>query len=436
MIWLIYNAVFVVAFTLSLPYYILRMYRRGGYRRHFAQRLGRYDLVLRRKIAEKRRIWVHAVSVGEVSVGLRFMDSWRRARPGAAFVLSTNTSTAYALAERSLNPDDVLVYFPVDFPPVLHVAIDVIQPQILVLTEGEWWPNLIRKVHARGIPIVLINGRMSERSFHGYRRLRVLFSRVMRMMDLLCVQSRGDADRLLALEADPARVHITGSAKYDAAQIDPDSVGTVTEILLAAGMPVSDAFIVGGSTWPGEEAILLDIYTRFKSDQPGLRLILVPRHAERRDEVMAEIRSRNLKVVQRSRMSGSAPVGEPPDVLLVDTTGELRHFYAIASVIFMGKSLTYHGGQNIIEAAAYGKPIVVGPNNENFVDVVRDFLAADAILQVTDAEELSQKLRQLLSEASMRQAYGERASAVVGRNRGSLDRTLVLMADLAHASLK
>jgi 3-deoxy-D-manno-octulosonic-acid transferase len=428
MIWLIYNVLFTAAFAVTLPYYFLRMYRRGGYRHGFAQRLGWYDQRLRRKIAERRRIWVHAVSVGEVSVALRFMEVWRRARPSAAFVLSTNTSTAHALAERSLHPDDVLVYFPVDLPPVVRPVINMIQPQMLVLTEGEWWPNLIRMVRSRGVPVVLINGRMSESSFRGYRRLRWLFSRVVRMVDLLCVQSQADADRLLALRADPACVHITGSAKYDAAQKDPDSVRKVQEILLAAGLAPTDTFLVGGSTWPGEEAILLDIYSRFKTSHPALRLVLVPRHAERRYEVMAEIRSLNLKVMQRSRMADTTPASEPPDVLLVDTTGELRHFYAVASVIFMGKSLTYHGGQNIIEPAAYGKPIVVGPNMENFTDVVRDFLTADAIIQVPDAEALSVRLGQLLSDGFLRQVYGERAAAVVERKRGSLDRTLDLVA--------
>ncbi len=165
MIWLVYNALFCTAFTLALPFYLLRMYRRGGYRHGFTQRLGRYDEALRRKIADKRRIWVHAVSVGEVSVALRFMEDWRRSRPDAAFVLSTNTSTAHALAERSLHPDDALVYFPVDIPPVIRAVIGVIQPQMVVLAEGEWWPNLVRIAHALRIPVVLINGRISEKSF-------------------------------------------------------------------------------------------------------------------------------------------------------------------------------------------------------------------------------------------------------------------------------
>jgi 3-deoxy-D-manno-octulosonic-acid transferase len=428
MVWLIYNLLFTAAFTAAMPYYFFRMCRRGGYRRGFGQRLGWYDQELRRKIAERRRIWVHAVSVGEVSVALRFMDAWRQEQPGVAFVLSTNTSTAHELAWRSLNPNDVLIYFPVDFPPVLRRVIDRIQPRMLVLTEGEWWPNLIRIARSRAVPIVLINGRMSESSFRGYRRLRWFFSRVVRMVDLICVQSQEDAHRLLSLGADPARVHTTGSAKYDAAREDPDSIRKAQEILQAAGLAPTDTFLIGGSTWPGEETILLDVYLRFKAFYPALRLVLVPRHAERRDKVMCEILSRRLRVVQRSRMAGVARPTEPPDVLLMDTTGELRHFFAVASVIFMGKSLTTHGGQNIIEPAAYCKPIVVGPNLENFMEVVRDFLAADAVIQVPDAQTLSDRLGELLADRSMQKRYGERAAALVEEKRGSLERTLKLVA--------
>ena len=428
MVWLIYNLLFAAAFTAAMPYYFFRMYRRGGYRHGFGQRLGWYDEALRRKIAERRRIWVHAVSVGEVSVALRFMDAWRLEQPGIAFVLSTNTSTAHELAGRSLNPDDVLIYFPVDFPPVLRHVIDIIQPRMIVLTEGEWWPNLIRMTRSRAVPIVLINGRMSESSFRGYRRLRWFFSRVVRMVDLICVQSRQDANRLLSLGADPASVHTTGSAKYDAAQQDPDSMRKAQEILQAAGLAPTDTFLLGGSTWPGEETVLLDAYLRFKAINPALRLVLVPRHAERRDKVMSEILSRRLRVVQRSRMEGAKRPTEPPDVLLIDTTGELRHLFAVASVIFMGKSLTAHGGQNIIEPAAYRKPIMVGPNLENFKEVVGDFLAADAVIQVPDAQTLSDRLGELLADRSMQTKYGERAAALVQEKRGSLERTLKLAA--------
>ncbi len=430
MVWLIYNLLFTAAFVAALPYYLFRMCRRGGYRLGFGQRLGWYDNALRLRIAERHRIWVHAVSVGEVSVALRFMDAWRQNHPNTAFVLSTTTSTAHALAGRSLNSDDVLVYFPVDFPPVLRRVIHMIGPRMLVLTEGEWWPNLIRMIRSRAIPILLINGRMSQNSFRGYRRLRWFFSRVLRMVDLICVQSRQDADRLLSLGADPASVHITGSAKYDAARQDADSLRKAVEILEAAGMASTDTFLLGGSTWPGEETVLLEAYQRFKTIYPELRLILVPRHAERRNEIMTEILSRGLRVAQRSRMHDAARPLEPPDVLLIDTTGELRHLFAVASVIFMGKSLATHGGQNIIEPAACGKPIIIGPNNENFTEVVNDFLAANAVIQVSDASALFESLSQLLADPSRRNKYGECAAALVEEKRGSLEKTLKLAAGI------
>jgi 3-deoxy-D-manno-octulosonic-acid transferase len=433
MVWLIYNLLFTLALMATLPYYFFRMGRRGGYRRGFGQRLGWYDKELRRKVAERHRIWVHAVSVGEVSVAQRFMDAWRQEHPDTAFVLSTTTSTAYALAGRSLNSEDVLVYFPVDFPPVLRAVISIIRPQMLVLTEGEWWPNLIRMIRSRAIPILLINGRMSQNSFRGYRRVRWFFSRVLRMVDLICVQSRQDADRLLNLGADPKSVHVTGSAKYDAAKQDPDSMRKALEILKAAGLAPADTFLLGGSTWPGEETILLEAYLRFKPVYPELHLILVPRHAERRNEVMSEVLSRGLRVVQRSRMEGAAPPVEPPDVLLIDTIGELKHLFAVASVIFMGKSLTTHGGQNIIEPAAYRKPIVIGPYNENFTEVVSDFLSAGAVIQVQDSLALFDRLDQLLANRTMQLQYGDRAASLVEGKRGSLEKTLGLAAGIQNS---
>jgi 3-deoxy-D-manno-octulosonic-acid transferase len=427
MVWLIYNLLFTIALTAALPYYLLRMWRRGGYSEGFGQRFGWYGESLRRRIAEKPRIWVHAVSVGEVSVALRLIGAWRKKRPGDAFVLSTNTSTAHELARRSLDAADVLIYFPIDFPPVLKRVADCIRPRMLVLTEGEWWPNLIRLVHSRNVPIAVINGRMSEPSFRGYYRMRWFFSGVMRMADLICAQSREDADRLLRMGADPARVFTTGSAKYDAAGLDPESGVKAAGVLRAAGLDPAGIFLLGGSTWPGEEAIMLDAYMHFKTSYPELRLILVPRHAERRGEVMSEIQSRGLKAVQRSRMAEVSGPSGPPDVLLVDTTGELKHFFAVATVIFMGKSLTEHGGQNVIEPAACGKPIIVGPNNENFREVIADFVASDAIIQVQNASGLVQSIGELLPDPQLREEYGGRAMRLVMENRGSMDKTLTLI---------
>lgn len=419
MVWLVYNLLFPFVLALMLPYYLMRMWRRGGYRKGFLQRLGRYDAALRARLGERPRIWIHAVSVGETFVALKFMEEWRTREPEAGFVMSVNTSTAHAMAAKALPPDDVLIYFPLDAPFVIGAVLRAIQPRLLILTECEFWPNLIRMAKRRGVPVMLINGRMSAKSFKGYHRFRWLFAPVMRLLDAFCVQGHQDAERYGVLGAAPDRVEVTGSAKYDVALRDPGQTDKARAILDAAGIPAGDPLLLGGSTWAGEEEVLLDILMRLKGRHPTLRLVLVPRHAERRDEVEAAIRKRGLAYVQRSK-GGSAPAGGPPDVLLVDTTGELRHLYTAATVIFVGKSLTQHGGQNIIEPAVCGKPIVVGPNMENFLDIMRDFRAADAVVQVADAAGLERTLADWLADPAGRQACGERAAALVERNRGAL----------------
>lgn len=419
MIWFIYNLLFPVAALLMLPYYLFRMWRRGGYGPGFLQRIGVYDATLKSALSSRPRVWVHAVSVGEMYVALKFIEEWRGKDAGAAFTISTNTSTAHALAQRLKHGEDVLVYFPLDLPVVIRAVLRLVRPVMLVLVEGELWPNLIRLSKRRGIPVVVVNARMSARSFAGYRRLALFFRPVLRLPDRLFAQSAEDAARFAALGAEAERLVVTGSAKYDVALGAPGNEEKARSILAAGGLSPQALILLGGSTWPGEEAVLLDVLQRYRPLHPDLRLVLVPRHAERRDAVMAEIRARGLTVVQRSRGT-ETDAGSDPAVLLVDTTGELRHLYKVASVIFVGKSLTQHGGQNIVEPAACAKPVVVGPNMENFPDVIRDFLGDSAIVQVADAAELTREIGLLLSDRELRESLGRKAAAVVERKAGCL----------------
>lgn len=414
MIWLLYNVLFTIAYTLMLPKYLWRMWKRGGYRRGFLQRFAAYDAATRAQLAAMPRIWIHAVSVGEMYVALRLLKDLRTAFPGTGYVVTTNTSTARAIAESKLEKDDVLLYFPCDFPLVIRLALDAINPRALLLIEGELWPNLLRFARARGTPVCVVNGRLSERSFRGYRRLAVFFRPVLQNLDLFLVQSPSDAVRLVALGADAGKVRTLGAAKYDVAAGDGNGTGNADAILDACGMKTRKLVLVGGSTWPGEEAALLDAFCALRRRFDGLKLVLVPRHAERRAEVEAELSRRGIGYAKRSAMAQpawSAPVN--CDVLLADTTGELRSFYASADAIFVGKSLTARGGQNIIEPAVAGKPIVIGPYMDNFRDITADFLTAEALLQVQDAAGLSEALARLVDDAALRAALGQHAAALV-----------------------
>jgi 3-deoxy-D-manno-octulosonic-acid transferase len=420
-IWWVYNLVFPVAFAFLLPHFLLRMLRRGGYGRHFRQRFGRYGAAEAERIdAPGRPVWVQAVSVGELAVAFSFMDEVRLRDPSVRFVLTTNTSTGHVLALKKIQAPDVTLYFPMDVPWVVPRVLRRLRPCAVVLVENEMWPNLIRYARRQGIPTVMINGRISEHSFQGYRKIRFITRRLLPQIHWFCMQSAADRDRLLALGAPPDRVEITGSAKYDIEPTPAEAASRARAVLDTIGVGPGDPVLVGGSTWDGEEEALLEVFRDARKIHPRLMLVLVPRHAERREAVLATIRERDFSVVQRSRYPDeSAPLQMRPDVMLVDTTGELRGFYAVADVVFVGKSLTQTGGQNPIEPARDGKAIVVGPHMENFPVIARDFLEADAYVQARDAEDLQRHVLRLLGDPGERARLGRAAADLVDRKAGA-----------------
>ena len=436
MTWILYNILFVIGFLLMLPKYLLRMAKRGGYARDFSQRFARYRPEVESRLDEGRRIWVHAVSVGEVFVALKLMADWRARRPEIRFVLTTNTSTGHAVAGRQLDPRDVLLYFPLDVPCIMRKALDTIDPLALVLVELELWPNLIRLARQRVIPIVLVNGRVSDHSYRGYRKLRFFTRRVLPMLDVLCVQAKLDAERLVKLGANPDRVRVLGTAKYDVATYDPSGESEARDLLRRSQVSDADLVMVGGSTWAGEEHALLDAYKGLKTRYRNLLLVLAPRHVERSPAVLQAIKDSHMTVVRRSELKDPEfKVRARPQVFLLDTTGELKNFYACADVIFVGKSLTQHGGQNPIEPALYGKPVVVGPNMENFRAVVEDMREAGALAEVTDLQSLRRTLDDLCANPERRRILGEAAAQVVRTKVGTTARTLDLLDRLLEEDL-
>lgn len=419
--WFLYNLLFGLVYTLMLPKFVFRMLRRGGYARHFLQRIGLYSDELTARLAGGGWIWTHAVSVGEMGVALRLMQEIRIHRPDARFVVSTNTSTAYSLAERQKQEQDVLIYFPLDCPMVAKRVYGLIKPKMLLLTECELWPNLIRKMHREKIPVVLYNGRLSDSSFRGYRKAGFFFREVLGMIDAAIMQGDDDRRRMIELGMDAGRVHVDGTIKYDMGNAEAGAAESARSAVKAMGWSDKDLLLVGGSTWPGEEEVLAGIFKRLQGKFSSLKLILVPRHAERRNEVCAVLKAAELDYVKKTDLdAGTAELGG--DVLLVDTTGELVSFYAAADVVFVGKSLTEHGGQNFIEPAMFAKPILVGPNLENFPVVAREFLEARAMIQVADAEELEKEFEALLADTSHRTALGERAGGLVKVKSGAVGR--------------
>ena len=423
MLWILYNLLFPVVFLFMLPKFISRMLKRGGYGQHFEQRIGHFGSNTKARLREHHRVWVHAVSVGEIYVALRFMKAYRAEHPDAYFALSTTTSTGHAIARKELDPSDVLFYFPVDLPVIIKKVLRIINPVRLVLVEGEFWPNLIRLADQQGIPVALINGRMSERSAKGYRKLKSLTADVLRRIDPICVQGEVDAERMIGIGAPSENVHVMGTVKFDVAERDPSGEKVAEEIMRKMHVPDDAVVLLGGSTWPGEETVLCELYKKLKAKNEKLFLILVPRHVERADEVIQTLEEQGLSFIRRSQIDGLKEAGKP-DVLFVDTTGELRNFYSVADIIFVGKSLTEHGGQNPIEPAMYGKAVVVGPNMENFPTVMDKFLKHQAIQQVDGVEALGAVVDRLILDPSLRESLGKRASEVVIANRGVIERTV------------
>lgn len=429
--WIIYNILFAITYSLMVPYFLLRMLRRGGYGPGFMERFGRYSPDTAARLSDDGRVWVHAVSVGEMFIALRVIDSLRRKQPDLRFVVSTTTSTGHRVAKERMHADDVLIYFPLDFPGPVRRALDRVRPRALVLVETEIWPNMVRTAARAGTPVVLVNGRISDRSMRGYRCMRWFLRDVLERMTLILVQSDEDRRRLESFGAPSGKPVVIGSAKYDDAVAEVPA-GIVEALRRTTGIPEGTPVIVGGSTWPGEERILAEVYKRLSQTWPSLRLVLVPRHAERARRVEKDIVRAGLKCRRRSAMgaNATAPVLDRDEALLVDTTGELKAFYAMASVIFVGKSLTNRGGQNVIEAARFGRPVIVGPHMDNFRAAVADFKAADAIIEIATDAGLEQAIRMMLSDGTRRNQYGVRARKVVERNRGAVDRTVARLLPL------
>ena len=419
--WFIYNVLFGIVYVAMLPSFLLRMKRRGGYRARMGDRFGRYPneilAALRhepRATSHKPPIWIHAVSVGEVAVAGQLMRALRAKEPSVRFVFSTTSSTGWKQAEGQVGPDDVLIYNPLDFGGCVRRALDAARPRAIILTESEIWPNFIRAAKKRGIPLFLINARVSDRSAPRYRKLRWFFGEVLRCFTKIFAQSDLDAKRLTDAGADPATVAVTGSFKFDVAKRNSPK-----EEELRAWIGEGE-ILLGGSTWPGEDEALLRIYAELAKTRPEVKLVIAPRHFEKADAVEANIRNAGYECVRRSRNDKN--VASRNAVYLCDTTGEMMGLFGISTVAFVGKSLCEHGSQNMIEPCLCGVPTLVGPYTENFRPVMSDLLAAEAILQVPDEASLKREILRLFADPEARAALGARAQAAVERRRGVVDR--------------
>lgn len=421
----IYNILFTIFFLLSSPYYFWRLRRRGDWQEGFFQRFGAFDTKVKQAITNRQVIWLHAVSVGEVNLCTQLIRSLEPRVPNAKIVVSTTTTTGMGELKKKLPTHISKVYYPIDRRPYVIRAIATLRPQAIVLIEAEIWPNFIWRAQQQRIPLFLVNARLSERSFRGYKRFGFLFRNLFAAFTGVGAQNETDAARLQELGCRPEAIRVVGSLKFDAARIDERRPLNIPAMLEQLGVPKDAPLFIGGSTHAGEEGILAEIYKRLRLRFPKLFLILVPRHFERSREVGRELEARGIKFAYRSELTARTQHRDGAlDCLLVNSTGELKYFYEHADVIFVGKSLTAEGGQNPIEPGALGKAIIFGPNMQNFAEVARSFVAGNGAEQVKDAAELEARVAALLADEARRTQLGRNAVKVVRENLGAVERTV------------
>ncbi|HJR58384.1 MAG TPA: 3-deoxy-D-manno-octulosonic acid transferase [Vicinamibacterales bacterium] len=425
----LYSVLIIVFFLVTSPYLLYQAVRYRKYVRSLPQRLG--ILPLSFNLDADESIWIHAVSVGEVLTARALLQELRERYPRLRLFLSTTTITGHQVARNNLQFVDEVFYFPFDFGFIVRRTLALVKPQLFIMMETELWPNLLRACRAAGVKTLLVNGRISARSYPRYKLARPLFKHVLANVDRLCMQSEESARRIVDMGADPARVTVTGSLKFDSLEIPGQAAATergrnrvLRYFRIAPDRPV----VIAASTLKGEEEPLLEAFLRLRATRSNALLIIAPRKPERFDDVERLARRSGWNVARRSELRVDA---EPRhDVVILDTIGELAQLFQVATVVFVGGSLVDAGGHNILEPAVFGKPIIFGPYMQNFAEIARAFLDNGAAVEVKNARELETTLLSLLADPVRRARLGAAARALVEANRGARGRSLAAVAEL------
>jgi 3-deoxy-D-manno-octulosonic-acid transferase len=415
MLYFTYTLSLMLGLAIALPHYLIRF---GKYFPTLADRLGFLKLP-----QLHRSIWVHAVSVGEFKAVEPLLERLRCQFPGRTLVVSTTTPAGQDVARERRDIVDHICCFPIDLPWCVRRALDRIAPETVIIAETEIWPNFLRACRARGVRVLMINGRISDKSFARYKYVRRWLGRVLDDYAIIGMQSETDRKRIEALGANPQKVSVFGNLKYDVTLASP-SLDPELENLLAGWKEVW----IAASTMAGEEEYVLNAYKQVKATRPRLTLVIAPRHPNRFNAVFEIVKESGLDVVRRSEIgdSGGARTAgtSSASVLLLDSMGELSAVFRYATLVFMGGSIAATGGHNILEPARHGKPVIFGPHMENFRDMSRLFLEAKAAVQIQTPAELAPTVSDLLSNAERASQIGRSAAAVVQQNAGATDRVL------------
>jgi 3-deoxy-D-manno-octulosonic-acid transferase len=425
----IYSVLIVLFFLVTSPYLLYQAVRYRKYVRSLPQRLG--ILPLSFNLDGDDSIWIHAVSVGEVLTARALLQELRERYPRLRIFLSTTTITGHQVARNNLQYIDEVFYFPFDFTFIVRRTLRLVRPRLFVMMETELWPNLLRACRAQGVKTLLVNGRISSRSYPRYKLARPFFRHVLAHVDRFCMQSEESARRIIDMGADPARVSVTGSLKFDslerpeaAAAPDRGRNRVLRYFRISADRPV----LIAASTLKGEEEPIFEAFQRLRATRPNALLIMAPRKPERFDDVERLARKTGLNVGRRTELRVDA---EPRhDIVILDTIGELAQLFQVATVVFVGGSLVDAGGHNILEPAVFGKPIIFGPYMQNFAEIARAFIDNGASIEVRSARELEDALLELMGDPVRRASLGAAARALVEANRGARTRSLAAIAEL------
>ena len=404
----IYTLSLMLGLLLASPYYLCRF---GRYFPTLRDRLGFTKLP-----QLKGSIWVHAVSLGEFKAVELLLERLRRQFPDKPLVVSTTTPAGQKVAAERRDIVDHILFFPFDLPWCVRRIVDRINPEMVIVAETEIWPNFLRACRERGIRVAMINGRISDKSFERYKLVRRWLQRVLQDYAIIGMQSETDRERIEALGADPKRVTVFGNLKYDVVQLSRP-----LDVTLASFLSKWKQIWIAASTMPGEEEFVLDAFRTVRSEHSELKLVIAPRHPNRFDAVETIICNRGFSCVRRSRLDSE------PDILLLDTIGELPSVFERATVVFMGGSLVPTGGHNVLEPARHGNPVVFGPHMENFRDIARLFLDANAAIQIQNSNELAPVISKLLSNPAAASELGKNAFAVLQQNTGATERVMQVL---------
>jgi 3-deoxy-D-manno-octulosonic-acid transferase len=421
MIYLLYNIILTFILIFFAPYFLLRSLVEKRFRKELAERMGFF-----RNLPVKKSLWVHAASVGEVFCSIPLLKRMKVEFPHCGIVLTTMTRTGNEAAKNSIPEANCVLFFPIDHPLTVRRVIKRIQPSLLLIAETELWPNLLQSCGKNGVPIVLFNGRISERSFRRYHLFKFFFKECLKYISLFLMQTEEDQNRIIEIGASPEKTKVAGNLKFDQTfpSFTQEIVVEMSKLLRLQGKEI---ILIAGSTHSGEEEILIGLFKELRKFDPHLVLLLAPRHLERLEEVERILKKESISWMRRTSLSMDQnrlpqELKEPPKVILLDTMGELMSLYRLGTVVFIGGSLVPVGGHNPIEPLFFKKCVLFGPHMFNFLEISQSLLEAGGAIQVEREEDLFFQLKRLLSDEGARTEVGERGYQFIQKHRGAIER--------------